>query len=364
MAKNRILFVDDEFNIRETVSELLFLQNYDVKTAANAQEALDLLEYWTPDLIICDIMMPVMNGIMLHEIIKGNRILSAIPFIFLTAKKENNLMRKCLLDGADDFLPKPFKIKELLTIIKVKIERFEKIKNAHNNLYIGAKKSFLHEINTPLGGILGSVDLLLESETLFKKNEIEIFHEAIKVSAERLNRTLQNAILYHNITNNEIQFDDEGETEILSSFLQLKSNRFWKQDNQEKRILFEIENANIKMNEKHLNFVLFELIDNAIKFSSGTTFINLYGKQHDDSYYEFIIKDHGIGLSEEQLKKIGFGEQFNREEREQQGLGLGLFMSKMIIKKSKGVFTIISKINEGTTIKIFLPLSSFRLNLE
>jgi signal transduction histidine kinase len=69
-----------------------------------------------------------------------------------------------------------------------------------------------------------------------------------------------------------------------------------------------------------------------------------------------VIRDFGIGLSQQELKKIGASQQFNREKREQQGLGLGLFLSKIIIKKSAGVFTIISKENEGTTIKIFLPL--------
>jgi two-component system sensor kinase len=62
MNKEKILIVDDELNIRETIEELLTITNYD-KTANNGQEALDVLENWTPDLIICDIMMPVMDRI-------------------------------------------------------------------------------------------------------------------------------------------------------------------------------------------------------------------------------------------------------------------------------------------------------------
>ncbi|MDI5893582.1 response regulator [Flavobacterium algoritolerans] len=142
MNKNKILLVDDELNLRETISELLNYENYDVRTACNGQDALDLLEYWVPDLIICDIMMPVMDGSKFHEIIKEIHSLNSIPFIFLTAKKENNLMRKCLLDGVDDFISKPFKVKELISIVQSKIERFEKIKNNHNNLYLGKKKLF------------------------------------------------------------------------------------------------------------------------------------------------------------------------------------------------------------------------------
>jgi signal transduction histidine kinase len=111
------------------------------------------------------------------------------------------------------------------------------------------------------------------------------------------------------------------------------------------------------MSEKYLHFVLFELIDNALKFSPSTKIVCVSGERFNDEYYELVIRDFGIGFSEEELKKIGAAQQFNREEREQQGLGLGLFLSKIIIKKSKGVFTIISNTNEGTSIKIFLPLS-------
>jgi two-component system sensor histidine kinase/response regulator len=356
MNKNKILLVDDELSLRETISELLNYQNYDVKMASNGQEALDLLEYWSPDLIICDIMMPVMDGNTFHEIIKEIHSLNSIPFIFLTAKKENNLMRKCLLDGADDFICKPFKIKELTSIIESKIERFEKIKNNHTNLYLGKKKYFLHEINTPLNGILGSIKLLMKNEGSLDRKEILAFYESIKMSGERLNRTMQNIILYQNLKNNSIKFNDNSSSEILNTFLNTKEKIFKIYEGQEKRISFDIDKAIIKFSQEHLEFIFFELIDNALKFSSADKKIIVSGTKYDDKYYEININDSGIGLSEEELNKIGASQQFNREEREQQGLGLGLFLSKNIIRESKGVFSIISKENEGTAIKIFLPL--------
>ena len=114
MNKNKVLLIDDELNLRETINELLVFENYNVITAANGQEALEVLDDWTPDIIICDLMMPVMDGYLFHEIVKENKSLSAIPFIFLTAKKDKNTMQDCLLNGADAFLSKPFKIDELI----------------------------------------------------------------------------------------------------------------------------------------------------------------------------------------------------------------------------------------------------------
>ncbi|MFV5693034.1 response regulator [Flavobacterium sp. LT1R49] len=356
MNKNKILIVDDELNIRDTITELLVCQNYDVKAACNGQEALSLLEYWTPDLIVCDIMMPVMDGSALHEIIKESPSLSAIPFVFLTAKSENNLMRKCLLQGADDFLSKPFKINELISIIETKIARFEKIKNAHHNLYSGKKNTFQHEINTPLHGILGFTNLLIKDEGKFEKKLIHEFYESIKISGERLDRTLQNIILYQNLKDNSLEFNDTSSAEILKIFLKAKAKLSRIYENQETRISFEVDKATIGMSEKYLHFILFELLDNALKFSSSSKMILVSGERFNDEYYELVIRDFGIGFSEDELKKIGASQQFNREKREQQGLGLGLFLSKMIIKQTKGVFTIVSKVNEGTCIKLFLPL--------
>ncbi|MFV8359480.1 response regulator [Flavobacterium sp. LS1P3] len=356
MNRTKILLVDDELNLRETISELLIYQNYNVKSACNGQEALDLLEYWTPDLIICDIMMPVMDGSTLLEIIKDINSLNSIPFIFLTAKKESNLMRKCLLGGADDYIAKPFKIKELISIIESKLERFEKIKNSNSNLYLGEKQIFLHEINTPLNGILGPIELLIENQEKLNKKEISAFYESIKLSGERLNRTMQNIILYQNLKNNFVEFNDSFSSEILNSFLKTKEKIFKIHEDQEKRISFEIDKATIKISEEHLQYLFFELIDNALKFSSNNKIIIVSGERFNNKYYELVIRDFGIGFSEQELNKIGAAQQFNREEREQQGLGLGLFLSKIIIKKSNGVFTIVSKENKGTTIKLFLPL--------
>ncbi|TDD95058.1 ATP-binding response regulator [Flavobacterium cellulosilyticum] len=356
--KNKILFVDDDLNVRETITELLVYKDYDVRTASNGQVALEVLEYWIPDLILCDIIMPIMDGNVLHDIIKDNHSLSSIPFIFLSAKSENFLMRKCLLDGADDFLSKPFEIDELLKVIKTKIERFEKIKMAHNNLFSGNKKSFLHEINTPLNGILGFTNVLINNEVNLEDSEIQEVYECLKISAERLNRTMQNIIIYQNLKNNKLEFRVTSNSEILKIFLNVKEKLLHNYKNQKTRISFEVDTASIKINENYLHFILFELIDNAFKFSGNGKKIVIRGKCHSDEYYELIIKDFGIGFSEDELKKIGAGQQFNREQNEQQGLGLGLFLCKFIIKHTKGVFSIVSNINKGTSIKLFLPVNN------
>ena len=126
MNKKKILLVDDEISLRDTIAELLTLNNYSVKTAANGQAALEILDYWIPDIIISDIMMPIMDGYMFHEIVKDSSMLNQIPFVFLTAKNNKEEKEKCRQNGVDLFISKPFKIENLIAIIEIKIERFEK----------------------------------------------------------------------------------------------------------------------------------------------------------------------------------------------------------------------------------------------
>jgi two-component system, sensor histidine kinase and response regulator len=356
MIKTKILIVDDELNIRETINELLILKNYETKTAQNGQEALDLLDQWTPDLIISDIMMPVMDGQEFQKRVHENKFLSTIPFIFLTAKNETNLMRKCFNAGADDFLSKPFKIDELLKVIETKLSRFKKIKDTYNTLYTGKKKYFSHEINTPLHGILGSIDLLIENADDLSKNDIITFYESIKESGERLNRTMQNLILFENIKSNNFQISENEHCEIKNIFSKVQKKLNLNYKDQENRISSDLKKEQLKISNKNLTFILFEILDNALKFSANNKKVVIKGENYNDDYYEIKIFDSGIGFKEEDLKKIDAAVQFNREEIEQQGLGLGLFLSKFIIKKSKGAISISSKENEKTKVSILLPI--------
>jgi two-component system sensor kinase len=327
-----------------------------VQSAENGQKALELLNNWTPDLIISDIIMPVMDGHSFHKIIKETKPFNQIPFIFLTAQNNENEMEKSLLNGADLFLTKPFKNESLIKIIQLKIERFEQIKNANDLINTSDSNYFLHEINTPLHGILGSVNLLIDPKYNLNENEIEFFYKAIKTSGKRLDRTLKNSILYQNLKNNKLEFSENLHSEIANTFSKVKDEIADLDKSQARRITSTIEQYNVKIQNQYLHFILFELLDNALKFSKNNERIIFSGKKFSTEYYELIIQDFGIGFSEEELNKINVYRQFNRTQEEQQGLGLGLFISKTFVKNTKGVFDIISEKNVGTTIKILLPL--------
>ena len=118
MAK-RILVVDDEPDIRRLVAEALEVTGYDVRTAANGEEAIRAASLYIPDLVLLDIMMPDMDGFTVYERLRARPVDLKSPIIFLTARREINDKLLGFEKGAADYITKPFHIKELLARVKV-----------------------------------------------------------------------------------------------------------------------------------------------------------------------------------------------------------------------------------------------------
>jgi len=115
----KILLIEDNDEVRENTAEILEISNYKVFTAANGKIGIELALKELPDLIICDIMMPVMDGYEVLKLLHKHKETENIPFIFLTAKSEKTDIRKGMKMGADDYLTKPFEGKELLNAVKI-----------------------------------------------------------------------------------------------------------------------------------------------------------------------------------------------------------------------------------------------------
>jgi CheY-like chemotaxis protein/CRP-like cAMP-binding protein len=132
----KILLIEDNLEMRENITEILELSDYVVVAASNGQEGVDMATIELPDLIICDIMMPVLDGYgVLNKLSKNNQT-AGIPFIFLTAKAERSDQRKGMEMGADDYLTKPFDDLELLNAVNTRLRK--------NDLL---KRSFSRDIN-------------------------------------------------------------------------------------------------------------------------------------------------------------------------------------------------------------------------
>jgi CheY-like chemotaxis protein/CRP-like cAMP-binding protein len=118
-----ILLIEDDTVLRENTAELLELSNYKVFTAANGQIGLDMAKKYQPNIIVCDIMMPVLDGYGVLEALSKSNDTKFIPFIFLSAKTERQDVRKGMDLGADDYITKPFTETEIVSAIESRIAK-------------------------------------------------------------------------------------------------------------------------------------------------------------------------------------------------------------------------------------------------
>ncbi len=118
-----ILVIDDNADIRENTAEILDLAGYKTATAENGKKGVELALKQKPDLIVCDIMMPELDGYGVLHLLRKNPETQFIPFIFLTAKTERTDLRKGMEMGADDYITKPFEDIELLNAIEVRLKK-------------------------------------------------------------------------------------------------------------------------------------------------------------------------------------------------------------------------------------------------
>lgn len=168
----KILLIEDNKEMRENTSEILELSNYKVFTAENGKIGVEKAQKEKPDLIICDIMMPVLDGYGVLHLLSKKPETANIPFIFLSAKAERSDFRKGMEMGADDYVTKPFDDIELLNAIESRLKKVELIKKEYANSAEGFD-SFIKEVKS-----LDSLKKLSEKHNVgvHKKKEI-IYNE-------------------------------------------------------------------------------------------------------------------------------------------------------------------------------------------
>lgn len=164
-----ILLIEDNDAIRENTAEILELTGYEVHTAENGKVGVEKALQTRPDLVICDIMMPVLDGYGVLHIFNKNPQLSGVPFIFLTAKTERTDFRKGMELGADDYLTKPFDESELLTAIESRLNRFANLKPDYDLQQDGLDQFLTHARQT---GSLQSLSADRKTHVVRKKQYV------------------------------------------------------------------------------------------------------------------------------------------------------------------------------------------------
>jgi len=362
----KILVIEDEELIRELIEDLLIVEEFEVITSENGEQGVELAKQYLPDLIICDVMMPKMDGYAVLTTLKDNPETNTIPFIFLTAKSTKTDQRQGMELGADDYLTKPFTRAELMGAIAIRlekkkaIERYsqEKIEQLTTNL----TSSLPHELLTPLNGIMGFADLLSGTMGPIDEDEVKEMAQEIKFSAQRLHQLIQNYLLYAQL---EIAKTNPGRLknlltgvtysteEAIAEAAEIKAMSY----NRQSDLQLKLQDTKLLIQTKWLTKIVSELVDNAFKFSSKGTPVVVKTMIEKGSFIIWI-SDRGRGMTPEQIKQVGAYMQFERKVYEQQGSGLGLVIAQQLTELFGGNLTINSIRDQQTTICVTLPLTN------
>jgi CRP-like cAMP-binding protein/AmiR/NasT family two-component response regulator len=161
--KKKVLIIEDNNDIRENVVEILQLAGYEAFEAPNGKAGVELALNQAPDIILCDIMMPELDGYGVLYMLNKNPETAAIPFIFLTAKAERVDLRKGMEMGADDYLTKPFDDIELLNAIETRFKKQE------------LQKEFYSKSLDRLGTLIGRNEGLNELKKIIQERRSRVF---------------------------------------------------------------------------------------------------------------------------------------------------------------------------------------------
>ncbi|MEG4027562.1 MULTISPECIES: response regulator [unclassified Microcoleus] len=362
MAK--ILVIEDEEAIRENILELLEAENFEGIGAINGKVGIKLAIEQIPDLILCDMMMPEVDGHGVLKALRSEPLTATIPFIFLTAKADKVDIRTGMELGADDYITKPCTPQELLKAIAIRLEKQKTISRQSqktlDELRTNISMSLPHELRTPLNAILGFSELILSEYQVLEEADILEMIGQIQTSGHRLYRLIQNFLLYAELeiaaTNPELLKEmRNSEFSCVKSLLSQKARQQAKHANRTDDLQLNLQDSSVAIDSVRLAKIVEELLDNAFKFSLEGTPV-LLSTFVENQTFLLSVKDQGRGMTTDQIAQLEAYRQFDRKLYQQAGLGLGLAIVQRLVELHGGEFKIESLPQQETIVSVSLPV--------
>jgi two-component system sensor histidine kinase/response regulator len=360
----KILVIEDEESIRENILDLLEAENFEGIGAINGKVGIKLASEQIPDLILCDMMMPEVDGHGVLKALRSEPLTATIPFIFLTAKADKSDIRTGMELGADDYITKPCTPQELLKAIAIRIEKQKTISRKSqqtlDELRTNISMSLPHELRTPLNAIMGFSELILSEYHVLKESDILEMIGQIQTSGHRLYRLIQNFLLYAELeiaaTNPEVLKEmRNSEFSCVKSLLTQKARQQAKHANRADDLELNLHDSSVAIDSVRLAKIVEELLDNAFKFSLEGTPV-LLSTLVENQTFILSVKDQGRGMTADQIAQLEAYRQFDRKLYQQAGLGLGLAIVQRLAELHGGKFKIESLPQQETIVYVSLPV--------
>jgi len=361
MAK--IVVIEDNDAVREEIADILTFEGHDIAQAVNGRLGFELVKELVPDLVLCDLMMPEMDGYATLEAIRSHPATATTPFVCLTARAERPDMRRAMELGADDYVTKPFTTDDLLGAVNAAFEKRARTARESEAKLSDFRQQLSctlpHELRTPLSCILGYAEMLADPTHERESREVVTLAAHILEAGLRLNRIAENFLLYAQLT--LLARGEASASGVRSRHLVMAHDvvgRLARQKAAEHRrehdLVLDLGQTAISMSESYLVKLMEEIVDNAFKFSEPGTPVQVSARASGGGLV-LHITDRGRGMTAEQVAAIAGYVQFERILHEQQGLGLGLSIAQRIAALWGGTVAIESTPGQGTAVEVALP---------
>ena len=369
VTKPRILVVDDNADMRGYLSHLLG-GRWHVETAPDGAAALRRIHEDAPDLVIADVMMPVMDGFELLRSIRENETISKVPVMLLSARAGEEASAEGLRAGADDYVIKPFSARELIARVESRLTQ-ARLRAAERAARTAAEQAnrardifftmLSHELRTPLMAVLAWTALLKGN----KLNAEEAVHalDLIDRNARVQRRLVDDLLDISRIVTGRLRIDPRPVASlapmistVVDSFRPAALAK-----NLAVATTLEPTAGTVNGDSERLQQVVWNLLSNAIRFTPPGGRIQLRYRRRGENV-ELLVSDSGSGIAPEALPHLfeRYWQGANTQRRSQgQGLGLGLAIAHRIVELHGGSISAASEgEGRGSTFRVLLPLLS------
>ena len=358
------MLIEDNTDVRENLKEILESADFMVETAQNGQEGFDLIKRVKPDLILCDIMMPVLDGYGVLKKLRADKEIADTPFVFLTAKTSKGDLSRGMEMGADDYIMKPFTIAELLKRVKMRLEKrsevLERTKSILQSAPAVSGTPIGEELREPLKTVTGIGELIMTEHYSMEKGEVVEFVSLIHKAGLELQDLIGESLKFYEVEelrNNapklkQLKAEKSNSKQILEKVAEEESSRFGRG----KDLVTSFVEGEAAIPSEYLDNVVRNLLNNAFKFSMHGSMVRLISGV-DQGKLVVTVSDEGIGMTENEVQKIGPYCKFSDNENVK-GLGLGLVNSRRTVQLFDGNFSLKSTKGVGTLIRMHIPLAS------
>jgi len=356
---NRVLIIEDDAVARRQLAQLFRFEDFEVAEAGSGEEGIAAASHAAPDLVVCDIMMPGIDGFGVLEALRKSRETALTPFIFLTAKAGGQDVRQGMNQGADDYITKPFDPDALLASVRQRLARrrleMEEAKRSASDTGMLAAAALPREMEGCLAH-LESLSEALAAKYGGDRQAVEI-RESVKAEVSRLRTLSQRLRLYGELPSLYARRFSAAETspvrcshEILAKVAGETAHQW----NRSADLQIVAPPGEIPLPEDSLSILVRELTDNACKFSPPSTPIAITASE-ERGYCKLLVSDRGRGMLPRQVREIGAFKQFWNGTERPPGIGIGLVLVQTLVRLHSGEVLIESEPGAGTRVTVMAP---------